>query len=69
MATQSVKQYEAAARRYCEMTGQDPEQPVSIPGDVHGNVMTLVYRTEPLWKSVAQQMQGLSLMLKCMGES
>jgi hypothetical protein len=69
MATQPIKQYEAAAKRYCEMTGQDPEQPVSIPGDVQGNVMTLIYRTEPLWQSVARQMQGLALMLKAMGES
>jgi hypothetical protein len=69
MATQPLKQYESAARQYCEMTGQDPEQPVSIPGDAQGNAMTLIYRTEPLWQSVSRQMQGLSMMLQCIGES
>lgn len=68
MTAKSVQQYEAAARRYCEMIGANPEEPSQIPGDIH-NTMTMVYRTEPLWQSVARQMQQMSLLLKCMGET
>jgi hypothetical protein len=69
MKIQTNEHYEAAARRYCVITGANPEQPVSIPGDIHNGTMTLIHRTVPLWRTIASQMLELSLMLECINEA
>lgn len=69
METQAVSQYEKAARRYCEMTGQQPDAAVPICGDTQNGMMTLAYRATPAWVIIASEMSKMSLMLKCMGEA
>lgn len=69
LSIQTVESYETAARRFCELTGVNPDQQVPVAGDIVGNMMTMVHRTRPMWMTVAQQMQQTQLMFDCMKDT
>lgn len=61
------KQLEIAARKYCELTGLDPEAFVQgpCPTDKSGMVY-LVNTQEKTWRSVARRIKDVDLMNQAM---
>jgi hypothetical protein len=57
--TDKLKAYEAAAREYCKMTGDSPDEMVANPHQVFAAVTAPI----PFWCVVADQMRDMSRMI------
>lgn len=64
------KQFEQAARRYCELTGQDPEERFMVPGPKPkiAGVPAPIVKIER-WKLVAEELFDFSARLAALRDA
>ena len=59
------KQLEAAARKYCEITGQDPDERVSHGADPGpGGLTPMILLHSPLWTRIAREIESHDALMQ-----